>query len=36
MTHREKLERMYRDTDAPGISRGTVAPPAWADYRGAD
>ena len=29
MTHQEKLERMYRHTDALGISRATVAPPAW-------
>ena len=29
MNHREKLERMYRHTDALGIGRSTVAPPAW-------
>jgi hypothetical protein len=29
MTHEEKLELMYRHTDALGISRATVAPPAW-------
>ena len=29
MTHQEKLELMYRHTDALGISRGTAAPPAW-------
>jgi hypothetical protein len=29
VTHAEKLERMYRHTDALGISRATVAPPAW-------
>lgn len=29
MTHDQKLELMYRHTDALGISRATVAPPAW-------
>jgi len=29
MTHREKLELMYRHFDALGISRSTSAPPAW-------
>ena len=29
MTHQEKIALMYRHTDALGISRGTVAPPAW-------
>lgn len=29
MTHREKIEKMYRHTDALGIGRSTVAPPFW-------
>ena len=29
MTHQEKLEMMFRHTDALGIGRSTVAPPAW-------
>lgn len=29
MTHREKLELMYRHFDTLGIGRSTSAPPAW-------